>query len=1312
MTEPPSDEVQVETRRRRPGRMRRWVLRPVAWLVAIVLALAAILLWVLHLPRFQRSVLDRYTPQLEELLGRVVEVGDIEVRLLPLTLELHDVRLAGPRVEDPDVATIRRLYADIDLPSLWRRHLQLDRVEIEGLEFFIERLEEETNLPRVDRGDRKTADSNSERRFQVALGTLEVSDSHFRYEQLDLPLGVTAHGIEASLLGGRGLAASGALAIDQVALRLAEGGLTGSIDGRVTVDQAGVRLDATRLQTDESSLAVQGSVVWLGDRRVNLEFQGTTSTDLARQLGYLDDQVEGSAAVEGGFEWRPEAWGFRAELTSEEIELLDQWRLTDARLQVAGDPNGVWVDLLEASILGGRSTGRYELDLQSGNRPSALDLTLTGIELPKFLGAMDWSVPGLGGGVDAEMSYRFLESDWEQGTGWGTLQARPSTRGRNATLQFRGSIPFTIEAGLLKSEAARFRAPDQQILATTWYDLGRRTGQIEATLQSEDLGPVGALLPIGATETTEPVLWLPTVGRGRIAAQIDLEPSGVELAVDLDLADVAAPGLQADRLLGHLELRDERLENLRLEFSRPAAAGLLTGQIPLSTQEGLELGLEIAGWPVTEFAPWIPAELPLEGLFYGDVDLAGTESAIVGSVSGRLEGAATTGLSLGTLWADLRWDGERLEVDRALVPVGDGQLEAAGSLVFEGGSLDLTLDAESLDLRELPLAPGVPALGGFLDGAGRLGGSTAVPVLDLDLQVAELMIAETALGNAAATASWAEGTLEVEAEAERWLALAGGGRLDLGGSDLSFDLRIMDLARLGSLVAPEGPELSGSLQAEIQAGGKGPFAVEQATIEVPAAVLGVDGHTLSLLEPARFEWSPERLAVRSLYVEEPGRPGEAFVHGTIELAESRLDLRVQASLAADWLELFVEGLDIGGEIDVLGAVRGSFAEPVVRAQAGVVNGRLRSEEITQPVQQINGVVLLDPDSIVIDGLDGRLGSGGIRVGGRLLWPTEELALGGRVQVALTAATLNYPDGMELRGSGELVWSGEASGQTIRGLVELDRARYLQDLDIDLMSLVEGFFRRRPETVATTDETLEGIALNVAVRAPAAVRIDNNVADVRASADLNLRGTLARPVVFGELTSEPESTLLYSGNEYTLERAVVTFANPYRMEPLFDIEATTRIAAYDVAVSLFGSLERFEVTLSSDPPLPDAEVFGLLLGGRPIDPNAPRAEDSKITAESLLYGQATSALGRRVGELFGVDSLRVEPLSTSGRSLSSARVTVGKRLSSRWYATYSYDPSSTANQRLQLEWQATDSLLVRLTQDDESYAVDLLWENSF
>jgi translocation and assembly module TamB len=134
-------------------------------------------------------------------------------------------------------------------------------------------------------------------------------------------------------------------------------------------------------------------------------------------------------------------------------------------------------------------------------------------------------------------------------------------------------------------------------------------------------------------------------------------------------------------------------------------------------------------------------------------------------------------------------------------------------------------------------------------------------------------------------------------------------------------------------------------------------------------------------------------------------------------------------------------------------------------------------------------------------------------------------------------------------------------------------------------------------------------------------------------------------------------------------------------------------------------------------LGDLEILSLLATGEESWTTGPATTagetEAALQATSLLYGQAASLVAQRTGRLFGLDRFRVQPLTTASGELSSARVTVGKQLSRDLSVTYSYDPSTTAEQVFEIEWLVERGVTLLLRQNgDESYGVDVVWKKSF
>ena len=53
----------------------------------------------------------------------------------------------------------------------------------------------------------------------------------------------------------------------------------------------------------------------------------------------------------------------------------------------------------------------------------------------------------------------------------------------------------------------------------------------------------------------------------------------------------------------------------------------------------------------------------------------------------------------------------------------------------------------------------------------------------------------------------------------------------------------------------------------------------------------------------------------------------------------------------------------------------------------------------------------------------------------------------------------------------------------------------------------------------------------------------------------------------------------------------------RIDPVLDVEATTRVRDYDITIGLHGTLERLNTTYRSDPPLSSEDIVALLAFGR-------------------------------------------------------------------------------------------------------------------
>lgn len=1015
-----------------------------------------------------------------------------------------------------------------------------------------------------------------------------------------------------------------------------------------------------------------------------------------------------------------------------------------------------------------------------GGRPVDLNLEIRGLALQPFLADLfprqfagdEPPVVEVAGRASGRLRYRFQSSQWRLGSGQADLRVEAAQAGMAGSrgLPVAGDVPLRMAGGVLTGGTVLITAPGQEATVTGFaYDLLRDSGRLSYRLASRDAGALAPLFPpvaprlptqhwTGPRETSP--IWLPNAGHGTAAGTVTLTPRGYSALMDLDLLGVVSHSLgSADRLHGTLTIEPLAVENLRLEATAGAGALILSGRIPLARagravpDQPLDLAVDAAQWPAAGLVPYLPAWFPVAGLHgevSGRLDLGGDFDHLTGEANAELADLEVSGVALGKARGQLSWDPARMAVAGGAIEAPAGKLAVRGTFDRRSDAIDLTVDGPSLNLAAPPLSGllQAPGLAGQAALMAAVGGTLERPRAQVslrghDLAWSGMAVEGKAPGEAQVTIDWDGELVRGSGSLGSLLTFDGGGRLDRRQAALRLDLRSSNLAGLARLAAaaraPGGPATTSASAATV-AGAAGVPSSDFSGSLAGALTLDADfdagryrgqlrldelrmayaGKQIANREPVVVDLSPRGLAVRSLYLGEAGTGLEAYATGSIGFAAPRpLDLRVQSTISASWAKLFLPGLDLGGEMDVLASVKGTVADPELTGQAVLHDARVIVPSLATSFEGLEGTVRFDRDRLVLDGLTGRVGGGTVRATGQLVLPGAGRTLTYRFEMSAEGVSLRYPSGWVSRGDAALALVGSGSSRQVQGLVRLNRALYVEDLQVDpLQLLLRGLQRQRVEVVPT-DDLFARTQLNLSIQGPGALRVSNNVADLHGDIELTVVGTVATPVVFGSVQLESGGTLQYSDNKYQVDRGSLTFANPNRIDPLIDLALKTEVQSYTITLNLSGTLERLNAKFSSNADLADIDIISLLAGGPRPELGAPpppvQSEAAgQAAASQFLAGQAASAVSSRVGRLFGLDRFRVDTqtLTQAGQPTSGVVITAGKRLSKNIFVTYVSNPSSPRLDVRQIEWQVARNLTVLLTQSGTSYAVDVQRETRF
>jgi translocation and assembly module TamB len=269
---------------------------------------------------------------------------------------------------------------------------------------------------------------------------------------------------------------------------------------------------------------------------------------------------------------------------------------------------------------------------------------------------------------------------------------------------------------------------------------------------------------------------------------------------------------------------------------------------------------------------------------------------------------------------------------------------------------------------------------------------------------------------------------------------------------------------------------------------------------------------------------------------------------------------------------------------------------------------------------------------------------------------------------------------------------------------------------DLASELLAASELRPETASLE----QGVRYDVTVRAPGTLRIDNNLATLQAGAELKLQGTFDNPVVLGRAEVE-RGRVYFQGNTYLIQHGTIDFANPERIDPLFDIEAETRLRSYRVTLKVNGTLERVYPTLTSDPPLSAVQILSLLAGAdestiASVDPAQQRQANLAATgAATLAAGRIAEEVGLERGaeRLLGLNRFSIDPSVVRGTVTNpTARLTVGKRITPDLNVLYSQDLRGAEERLLSVEYTLSDRFSLLLTRaEPEGFGFDVRLRHS-
>lgn len=435
-----------------------------------------------------------------------------------------------------------------------------------------------------------------------------------------------------------------------------------------------------------------------------------------------------------------------------------------------------------------------------------------------------------------------------------------------------------------------------------------------------------------------------------------------------------------------------------------------------------------------------------------------------------------------------------------------------------------------------------------------------------------------------------------------------------------------------------------------------------------------------------------------------GKIGKLLVHGEMGWQPNRwannpdaffdetftLDATID-KIPVDFIENLTDFVpEIDGNLTLQAKGSGEIGDPDFTATATLVIDKAKFDTPYFPgVDDLRFAIALQSDQIEIT--EGKFDSAGgdYRIDG-----TIGIA---NIRDPLFDVTIDSKKGLVFRNEAitarantDLALNGTLSDATLSGTVGIVQALYYREIRILSPSSTLGVgdgpalpkFEQSVESaqqaIVAAPSFLENIKLDVQINSKDPVRIRSNLAQADISLDIHAGNTLNDPQLDGHATilngaaKLPLSSLrIVSGK--------ATFSPERGFIPTLSIQAQSNPGRYKVNIYISGPADSPKVVMSSNPPLPQSEIYSLLATGSTRDDLAGGGT-AALKAAMLLTREFSSSndsfLLKMVNKAFDlVDKLDVSIGETdhlTGRKSNSARLSI----TDRFIIRVEYDEADT------------------------------------
>ncbi len=1304
----------------RPKRRRHLVV------ILVLLSMLGGLLLYVRSDSFHEIVRRRVIAELESVTGGKAEVDSITWTLLSLKFEIRGLTIHGE--EGPGQIPFLhadRLTAQARIVSFFSQRIGLRSLVIENpVVHLIVRPDGSTNQPA--RGLGGLEDRPLQALFDLDIGRIEINNGELVLNEKKLAFDLGGDRFAANLSYSKTDGAySGNIAAADLAVRYQKKTpLHGSLETGFVIRPAQIEIKTLQFKTQRSSIEANGTIDNLARPAIGARYRATLDLRELAGLMNLPQLRGGRADVQGAGKY--EAGGYRADgtLAVHEMAWQDAWiRLAGVELSSPFSiaPDRISFPQISTRALGGGAHGDLlianlgePVSGKAGKKTGAhgsANFRLEGIDLSRLAAAVSTPHMPLEKIKPVGVASGEIKLQWQNSLK--NLEAETSLTSVPPGNVASGQVPVSAQMQAAwhrpsqTLDVARFNLATGGIRLTLAGSLGAGSAQLKTDFDATDLHEIRPLLIAAFPGTHIPVdvtgrarfsgaiygkLASPSV-RGHLdAANVDLSPEAGEHTYRFDsvLVDLNyTPSL--------LTASNGVLKRSATQINFEGSAGLNQGRFEENRGE-ISASLRLQNATAEDLAALAGIDSPISGQVNAGLKLTGTLHSLRGNGNVQAGKIVFHGEPFRSLRADIAFTGSEARFSNLVIQHDRAQITGSSAYDMTSRRWRVNLSGSGIEVAGFRhFLPQRLVADGQFDFHISGSGLPDRPALDGQVNFHHLMINGEAVGDLSAVAETHGPEMQLRARSSSQdAALTIDGRINLSG-DLPCQFTIkfdrFDFDPLIPAYLPVKTTGHSSMEGSIDI--HGPLRTpDKLTVDANIRQLSalVEGVKIQNNGPIRFSMANQVVRIDQLRL--MGDSTDLSAQGELRLAGRRpLDVRINGQLNLKLLQKFYPNATSYGLATLALAVSGNWDQPRMLGTVDIKDAGFSILDLPNGLSQVNGRLTITEDRLKIDTLTAHTGGGVLNLGGFIEYRNTRY-----FDVTATGrdVRLRYPPGISASANATLRYTGTPQSSLFSGDIRV--IRFAVDPQFDFAQYLA---RTRTSARPTQNPLLDNLRLDVHVMTTPELRVETSLAKFSGDADLRIRGTVANPVVLGRVNIA-EGNISFNGTRYRLEHGDITFNNPQVIQPVINVEISSRTRGYDITIGFHGPLDKLSMTYRSDPPLPSGDIIALLAFGRTRQQDLYNNQSSQplATSDAILSQALASGSNSRVQKLFGVGSVKIDPqqIGSADNSLGP-RVTIEQQIKDNITLTYITNLSqSSQEQVIQAEISVTRSISIVAVRD--------------